>query len=120
MGMSVRSATVKSLLGLLLLALAGSAYLYYLSPSERWLLFWGAKAQAYADVMLEKGAVSKEMSSNFIDVLVVAKPNERTVLFSPHDTHDVAIVYAPSYESEGLVYENATAKRIRKNWYALP
>ncbi len=116
----MRSATAKSLLGLLLLALAGGAYLYYLSPSERWLIFWGAKAQAYADVILERGAVSKEMSSDFIDVLVVAKPSERTVLFSPHDAHEVAVIYAPSYTNEGLVYENTTAKRIGKNWYALP
>ncbi len=118
--MFVRSTAVKSLLGLLLLAFAGGAYFYCLSPSERWLIFWGVEAQAYADAMLEKGSVSKEMSSDFIDVLVVAKPNERTVLFSPHDRHDVAVVYAPSYTNEGLVYENSTAKRIRRNWYALP
>lgn len=118
--MSVRSTSIKSLVGLLLLALVGAAYFSHLSPSERWLLVWGAKAQAYADTMLERDSVSKDMSNDFIDVLIASNPKERTVLFSPHDTHEVAVVYAPNRSSDVLAYENTTAKRIRENWYALP
>ena len=118
--MSVKSASIKSLLGLLLLTLAGSAYLYHLSPSERWLFYWGAEAQTYADAMLKNGSVPKEVSDDFIDVLTVTRPKERTVLFSPHDDHEIAVVYAPDSPSESFVYENIIAKRIRKNWYALP
>ncbi len=118
--MTVKSASIKSLLGLLLLALASGAYLYLLSPSERWLLFWGDEAQTYAAVELENGSISKEMSDDFIDVLIITNPKERTVLFSPHDNHDIALIYAPDSPSESLVYEHTTAKRIRKNWYALP
>jgi len=118
--MTVKSASIKSLLGLLLLTLAGGAYLYHLSPSERWLIFWGAEAQSYAAAKLENSSVTKEVSDNFIDVLTVTNPKEHTVLFSPHDNHEIAVVYAPDSSSESLVYENITAKRIRKNWYALP
>jgi hypothetical protein len=118
--MTVRSASIKSLLGLLLLALAGGAYLYLLSPSERWLFFWGEEAQTYAAAKLENSSIPKEMSDDFIEVLTITNPKERTVLFSPHDNHDIALVYAPDNPSESLVYEHTTAKRIRKNWYALP
>ncbi len=70
--------------------------------------------------MLEQGSVQKEMSDDFIDVLTITNLKERTVLFSPYDNHDIALVYAPDIPSESLVYEHITAKRIRKNWYALP
>lgn len=117
--MTVKSVSIKTLLGLLLFALAGGAYLYHLSPSERWLVFWGAEAQTYAAAKLENSYITKELSDNFIDVLTVTNPKERTVLFSPHDNHEVAVVYSPDSSSESLVYENTTAKRIRKNWYVL-
>jgi hypothetical protein len=80
----------------------------------------GAEAQTYADTMLENGSAPKEMSDDFIDVLIATNPKKRTVLFSPHDAHEIAVVYAPDSPSESLVYENISAKRIRKNWYALP
>ena len=118
--MSVKSVSVKSLFGLLLLAFIGGAYLYHLSPAERWLLFWEAEAQTYANAKLEKRAIPKEMSDDFIDILTVTDPKKRTVLFSPHSNHEITVVYAPDSPSENLVYENMTANRIRKNWYALP
>jgi len=118
--MTIKSASIKLLLGLVLFAFASGAYLYLLSPSERWLIFWGDEAQTYAAAMLEKGSVQKEMSDDFIDVLTITNPKEHTVLFSPHDNHDIALVYAPNSPSESLVYGHTTAKRIRKNWYALP
>lgn len=109
-----------SIISLSALALAAGVYLYQLSPSERWLLFWKTEAQTYADAMLAKGSVSKKVSDDFIDVLTVTNSKKRTVLFSPHDKHEVAVVYAPDNFSDNLVYDNVTAKRIRKNWYALP
>ncbi len=118
--MSAKSLPLKLLLGLLLLAIVSGAYFYHLSPPERWLLFWGAKAQAYANAMLENGSVPKTMSDDFIDVLVTSDPKGQTVLFSPHDTHEVAVIYAPNRSADVLVYENTSAKRIRENWYALP
>jgi hypothetical protein len=118
--MSVKTLLIKSLVGLLLLVLSGGTYLYHLSPPERWLLFRSSNAQAYADAMLEKGTAPEELSNHFIDVVIVSNSGERTVLFSPHDDHDVAVIYAPSHTSESLTYEKLTAKRIRKNWYALP
>lgn len=114
------SVSIKAFLGLLLIAFASCVYLYNLSPSERWLFFWKAEAQTYAEVMLESGSVSKEISDDFIDVLTITNPKEHTVLFSPHDNHEIAVVYAPNNPSDSLRYGNTTAKRILKNWYALP
>jgi hypothetical protein len=118
--MSVQGTSIKLLFGLLGLSLASGAYLYHLSPSERWLIFWGTEAKTYADAMLEKGSVPKEIKNDFIDVVTVTNPKKRTVLFSPHNAHEIAVVYAPDNLAESLEYENITAKRIKKNWYALP
>ena len=119
--MTARRAILISVLTVTFLGGATAVYLWTLSPSERWLLFWKAEAETYAHMALA-GNVPKEgpLYEDFIDVYTETNPRMKTVLFSPHDNHDIAVIFAPGNMSDHLKYnDQLTARRIQRDWYAL-
>jgi hypothetical protein len=67
----------------------------------------------------EHAADKTSQSSCLLDVVTATNPKDRTALFSPHDNHEIAVIYAPGRSSQQLAYEKHVAHRIRANWYAL-
>ena len=111
----VRSA----LAALLALSAAVGLYVWAQSPSERWLLLCGSDAEAYAESMLAGQASKWPPADCLVDVSVTANPKDNTAIFSPHDGHEVVVIYAPGRSSEQINYEMLVAHRVRENWYAV-
>ena len=118
--MSTRCTRSSISLGLMGIGLLLAAYLWLLSPAERWLLLCASDAEAYAEKEFAGNSTDKTSpSSCLLDVVAATSPKDRTALFSPHDNHEIAVIYAPGRSSEQLAYEQHIAHRIRANWYAL-
>jgi hypothetical protein len=118
--MTVRRASLGFVLTVTFFVAVSAVYLLTLSPSETWLLFWKSEAETYARMALA-GSVPKEgpLYEDFIDVYSEANPNTKTVLFSPHDNHEIAVIFAPGRLTEDLKYnDKLTARRIQRDWYA--
>ena len=96
-------------------------YVFSLPPSERWLLIMKAEAQSYADALLSGDtAVQGRYKDDFTDIVTVANPKARTVLFSSRDDgRQLSLLYAPGENSAWLTYEKTGAKRIQEKWYTL-
>ena len=119
--MIVRRAVLNLTFTVTFLVAAAAVYLWSLSPSERWLLFWKSEAETYARMALA-GQFPTEgpLYEDFIDTYTETNPKTKTVLFSPHDNHDIAVIFAPGNSSEQLKYNDQfTAHRIQRDWYAL-
>lgn len=96
-------------------------YFWTLSPAEKWLLSWRSEAETYARMTLTGNTPMKgALYEDFIDVYVETNPKTRTVLFSPHDNQEIAVVFAPGCSTEQFRYsDELTARRIRGCWYSL-
>lgn len=113
----IRSVIVLGLIGIGSLL---AAYIWFLSPSERWLVLCAPDAEAYAErAFTGQTTDNTSLSSCMLDVVSSINPKERTALFSPQDNHEIAVIYAPGHSSKQLTYEQHVAQRIRTNWYAL-
>jgi hypothetical protein len=118
--MSARRTLASISLWLLAIGSVFAAYLWSLSSSERWLLLCASDAEAYAEGALAGRTTDKWPPADCLaDVVTATNSSDRTTLFSPHDNHEIAVIYAPGRSSEQLVYEQHVARRIRANWYAL-
>ncbi|MBI5658250.1 MAG: hypothetical protein HZC43_01585 [Nitrosomonadales bacterium] len=97
------------------------AYVYSLTPAERWLFMMKRDAQPYADALLSGDTATQDRyGSGFKDHVIVANRKTGTVLFSPRgDTGKFSLLYAPNESSAWLTYEQSGAKRIKEKWYEL-
>jgi hypothetical protein len=119
--MTVRRALLGSFLALLSMVAATIVYLWALTPAEKWLLFWRSEAETYAQMTLAGKAPGEgPLYENFIDVYIETNQKANTVLFSPHDNHEITVVFAPGCSTEQFRYnDELRARRIRGCWYTL-
>jgi len=108
------------IISVLAIAIVVVSYIFSLTPNKRWLLFTKSEAEIYGNALLSKDLIIKEnLKLRFIDCLIVTDLKAKTVLFSPHDNHDVALIYAPTHEGKELIYESDKAVKITGKWFAV-
>ena len=119
--MQIKQIILIVFLAAILPSVAGIAYVFSLSPAERWLLIMGTEAQSYADALLSGDTAAQGRYRNdFTGMATVANPADKTVLFSSQaDGRQFSLLYAPGGNVAWQAHEKTGAKRIREKWYAV-
>lgn len=108
-------------LTVLVLVLVGvAAVVRNLPQKQKWLLIGRHSAERYGRALLTDDLKEQEKyQQHFIDYVVVTDPRTKTVLFSPHENHETAFIYAPSHTENEIDYQSGKATRIAARWYCL-
>jgi len=92
----------------------------HLPEKQKWLLIGRHSAERYGSALLAADFEKQEKyKDDFIDYVVVIDSRTKTVLFSPHDNHETAFIYAPSHTENEIDYQSRKATRIAAGWYSL-
>jgi len=92
----------------------------FLPEKEKWLLVQRYFAERYGNALLSGDFPKQEkFRGEFIDYVIITDPRAKTVLFSPHENHDIAFIYAPSHTEHDFGYQTRKAIKIANGWYCL-
>jgi len=92
----------------------------HLPEKQKWLLIGRHSAERYGSALLAGDFKNQEKYQNdFIDYVVVTDPRTKTVIFSPHENHETAFIYAPSHTENQIDYQSRKATKIAAGWYSL-
>jgi hypothetical protein len=93
--------------------------LRFLPEKQKWLLIGRHSAERYGSALLAGDIKGEEkFKDDFIDYVVVTDPRTKTVMFSSHESHDTAFIYAPSLTENEINYQSRKATRIAAGWYS--
>lgn len=92
----------------------------HLPEKQKWLLIGRHSAERYGRALLSGDFKEQQKYQNdFIDYVVITDPRTKTVLFSPHENHETAFIYAPSHTENEIDSQSGKATRIAAGWYSL-